>query len=436
MASNKFNVALLGSVTAAAMMAAGPVLADEVNDLKEQIEALSQKVQIIETQKAQPAVIPANVVTGGDFPGSYKLPGSNTSFKVGGYVKLDAIYDIDQKGGDASGGVTTVPDNTTVDLNTGHFQMSTRQTRVSFDSRTKSEEVGTVRAYAEFDLNDSDSATETVSNSHNLRLRQAFVSYGPWLFGQSWGTFVNLGAFAETIDFGGTVGGILIRQAMIRYTQQFGKTKLQLALENPENRTSGGGTASGERDRLPDFVARISNSGGWGHVSLAGVAEYTTAENGGPGGAAGSDDTMWTYAGSLGGKMNAWGKDNLKWQITGGNGAVRYMLENINNGAANVYDQTDDKLDTVKFYGGYLAYQHHWNSKWRSNVVLGASHHILPGQSAATAVEDAQSAHLNVIYSATSKTKLGLEYITKHVVENSNDDGLLSRLQFMVQHSF
>ena len=29
MASNKFNVALLGSVTAAAMMAAGPVLADE-----------------------------------------------------------------------------------------------------------------------------------------------------------------------------------------------------------------------------------------------------------------------------------------------------------------------------------------------------------------------------------------------------------------------
>ena len=83
MASNKFNAALLGSVTAAAMMAAGPVLADEVSDLKAQIEALSQKVQQIETQKAQPAVIPANVVTGGDFPGSYKMPGSNTSISAG-----------------------------------------------------------------------------------------------------------------------------------------------------------------------------------------------------------------------------------------------------------------------------------------------------------------------------------------------------------------
>ena len=98
MASNKFNVALLGSVTVAAMMAAGPVLADEVSDLKAQIEALSQKVQNIETQKSQPAVIPANVVTGGDFPRSFKLPGSNTSLKFGGYVKLDAIYDVDQKG--------------------------------------------------------------------------------------------------------------------------------------------------------------------------------------------------------------------------------------------------------------------------------------------------------------------------------------------------
>ena len=279
MASNKFNVALLGSVTVAAMMAAGPVLADEVSDLKAQIEALSQKVQNIETQKSQPAVIPANVVTGGDFPRSFKLPGSNTSLKFGGYVKLDAIYDFDQKGGDASGGIAVDSATTQVDQNTGHFQMSARQTRFSFDSRTASEDMGTVRAYLEVDFNSSHSATETVSNSHNPRLRQAFVSVGPWLFGQTWGTFINLGAFVESIDFGGPVGGLLIRQAMIRYTQKFGATQLQLAIENPQNRITGGTSASGERDRLPDFVARISHGGDWGHISLAGVVEYLTSRD-------------------------------------------------------------------------------------------------------------------------------------------------------------
>ena len=433
MASNKFNVALLGSVTVAAMMAAGPVLADEVSDLKAQIEALSQKVQNIETQKSQPAVIPANVVTGGDFPRSFKLPGSNTSLKFGGYVKLDAIYDFDQKGGDASGGIAVDSATTQVDQNTGHFQMSARQTRFSFDSRTASEDMGTVRAYLEVDFNSSHSATETVSNSHNPRLRQAFVSVGPWLFGQTWGTFINLGAFVESIDFGGPVGGLLIRQAMIRYTQKFGATQLQLAIENPQNRITGGTSASGERDRLPDFVARISHGGDWGHISLAGVVEYLTSGTG----EAGGDDNAVGYAGSLGGRINVWGKDNLKWQISGGDGAPRYgLLENINNGANNVYDTNNNEIDTVKFYGGYLGYQHHWNSKWRSNLIGGASKHRNPDIALNTVVENARSVHANVIYNATSKTNIGLEYIYKGVTVENGDSGSLSRVQFFVQHSF
>ena len=35
-------------------------------------------------------------VATGDFPGSWKMPGTNTSVSFSGYVKLDAIYDFDQ----------------------------------------------------------------------------------------------------------------------------------------------------------------------------------------------------------------------------------------------------------------------------------------------------------------------------------------------------
>jgi outer membrane murein-binding lipoprotein Lpp len=437
MASNKFNVALLGSVTAAAMMAAGPVLADEVSDLRAQIEALSQKVQQIETQKAQPAVIPANVVTGGDFPGSYKLPGSNTSWKFGGYVKIDAIYDFDQKAGDQSGGIVEDSDDGAVetDQDTGHFQMSMRQTRFSWDARTATEDLGTVRAYMEMDFNDSDSASESYSNSHNPRLRQAYVSFGPWKFGQAWSSSINLGSFPETIDFGGAVGGQLVRNTEIAYSTKFGGNSLTMAIANPEGRFSGGGTTTGEKDPYPDVIARISRGGKWGHVSFAGTLEFINVDAGSNGG--GTDDQVLAHTWTASGRLNTMGKDNIKVSVTASDGSQRYSsLEAVNSGAGNLYNTTTDKLETVKTVGGYIAYQHHWSSKYRSNLVLGGFKANNPGLAAGTAGENSSSVHFNTLYNATSKTNIGLEYQYKTSTNEQGDTGALSRVQFMVQHSF
>ena len=77
--------------------AATAVRADELQDLKRQLELLQKKVGELEmkqetAQKKQAAAVPDNVVTGGATKGSFKLPGSNTSVTLGGYVKLDAVY--------------------------------------------------------------------------------------------------------------------------------------------------------------------------------------------------------------------------------------------------------------------------------------------------------------------------------------------------------
>src|SRR6202790_2522379 len=76
---------------------AAAVRADELQELKAQIEALQRKVGELEikqeaTEKKQAAAVPDNVVTGGATKGSFKLPGSNTSVTLGGYVKLDAVF--------------------------------------------------------------------------------------------------------------------------------------------------------------------------------------------------------------------------------------------------------------------------------------------------------------------------------------------------------
>src|SRR5207237_9315988 len=70
------------AITIGAGAPATTVRADELQDLKAQVEALQKKVreraQKQETaEKKQAAAVPDNDVTGGATKGSYKLPGSN-----------------------------------------------------------------------------------------------------------------------------------------------------------------------------------------------------------------------------------------------------------------------------------------------------------------------------------------------------------------------
>src|SRR3954471_21705906 len=67
--------------------------ADAASDLQAQLDALQKKADALERRPAAPdSAASSNAVTGGATKGSFKLPGSNTSVTLGGYVKLDAIY--------------------------------------------------------------------------------------------------------------------------------------------------------------------------------------------------------------------------------------------------------------------------------------------------------------------------------------------------------
>ena len=59
----------------------------------EALEAREKKMKA-DMMAAQEAAQKKAVATG-DFPGSWKMPGTNTSVSFSGYVKLDAIYDLD-----------------------------------------------------------------------------------------------------------------------------------------------------------------------------------------------------------------------------------------------------------------------------------------------------------------------------------------------------
>src|SRR6266550_3029126 len=81
--------------------------ADTLSDLREQTDALQRKVNQLEDAQRKP--VPTGAVTGGAIPGSFTLSGSDTSIKLGGYVKFDAVYS------DITQGVDAVANQQTVD---------------------------------------------------------------------------------------------------------------------------------------------------------------------------------------------------------------------------------------------------------------------------------------------------------------------------------
>ena len=202
-------IALLSTVATSAH-------ADALQDLKAQVDVLLKKVAELEQKQA--AASPANAVTGGATQGSFKLPGSDTSVTLGGYVKLDAIYSDKSAGVGSTGDQEFEPGSIPVGPGAGdnerhQIKLHARQSRLNVKTSTPTT-WGDMNTFVEFDLFGA-SGNESVSNSNNLRVRHAYGTLGGLLAGQTWSTFMDVGALPETLDFGGPAGQIFVRQAQV-----------------------------------------------------------------------------------------------------------------------------------------------------------------------------------------------------------------------------
>lgn len=101
-------------------------------------QAREAQATLASLPQAAPTTAPAtgDTVKRGTLPGSFVIPGTTTSLKIGGYVKVDAIYDIGPPQGDlinpaaiplnaaGAAGAAARRDN-------GNFRLHARQSRLS-----------------------------------------------------------------------------------------------------------------------------------------------------------------------------------------------------------------------------------------------------------------------------------------------------------------
>lgn len=457
------KTALLGSGAALALLA-GPAMADEVTDLKSQIDALQSRLDQLETQQKKASserVAPAQAVTGGEFPGSWKLPGSDTSISFSGYIKADAYYTINRPNFNDSFTVTGIAVDTAAARNQGgEFRMHARQSRIRFDSRTPTE-WGSLRTRLEGDFQVLGGGNERFSNSNGFRLRHAWGSLGPVMAGQNWTTFQDQDTFFDTVDFAGPSGVESIRQAQIRYTASLHKeVSMDVAIENPEqiNRrnVAGAVAANGNfQDKLPDFVAALRWRPSWGAVNVSGVARYFNYDDG-----AGSQDNAVGGGGHLGVTLKTWGKDTLGFIANYGYGMGRYIGAN-----QPAYDYFVSRADVSGCAGGHamvvgcgaeihltpsygftLGYQRFWTDTLRSTLAVGMGGSkvdtALLGPAARGLPEHARTVHANLMWSPVSRVTIGAEimwgwiYHAKVAGGMVDGDGQAGRLQLGMQYNF
>jgi len=360
---------------------------------------------------------------------------AKTDMTFGGYIKADVMFSDYGNGAPDSGSLSRqfyVPGTIYGEKGNGKqvVDFQARESRFNFKTVTDLEGGHSLTGFIELDFMTHTDGNERVSNSYSPRIRHAFVTYDNWTVGQTWTTFQNPGALPENLDFVGAADGTpFVRQALIKYTSG----NFQIALENPETTLTphtGGARITSGSGVVPDVIARynFSQEGGAAY-SLAGIVRQLNVEE--LQGTTQLDSTDLGYGVSFAGVIPV-GKDDFKFTATYGEGLGRYMALNYAN--AGVLD-SNNEIQTITSYGGFVAYRHWWSEQWRSSFTLsGFSADNDVNLTGGSVNKEAYSGYVNLLYSPSKPLTFGVEYM--HALNEREDgvDGDLNRIMFSAKY--
>lgn len=370
---------------------------------------------------------------------------AQTRFTFGGYVKMDVLSSNYHNG-------APLPDSPLKDIHfpaaipvggesrvpIASFDFHVKESRFNLETMTRFSNDQVLRAFLELDFLFSAQGDERISNSFSPRIRQFYFTYGKWLLGQTWSTFMILEPIVEDLDFGGTADGfIFVRQPLLR----FSTGPWQFSLENPATTLTpfgGGARRIDEAAVIPDLVARHNFSGKWGTFSVAGLLRQLKNEFRSSGGPSVPDtvDANYTLAFgfSAGGRINVGCQDDLRFEASAGSGLGRYGAFNFADGAVIDSERNPKGIPSVL---GFVGFRHFWTDRLRSNLnvsgILVDNDAELTGDMANKA---AYSLSVNVIYSPFPALDFGVELMRGVREVENGTNGKFDRLQFSGRYNF
>lgn len=368
----------------------------------------------------------------GDFPGSVRIPGTNTSFQIGGYVQLDAIFDSDRIDNDDAFVVSAIPTGGEK-TGAGNTNFSIRQTRLFLKTQTPTQHWGDLVTYVEVDFFGSDGAEP--------RIRHAYGQIGDanqLLAGQTWSAFQDATVFPATLDFQGPPGLITHRRPQVRYRRKINDQWTGvIALEDPSSDITTPTTIAGEESSpYPDLAANVRWTPEWGHLQLGGVLRYLQFD---PDDGPRESEVGWGL--NLTGSIKAFELDpkhvdTVLFQVAGGHGIARYVNDTNGLGLDAVLNTAGDDLESLSLFAGMIAYQHWWSPKLASTIGYSRVDVDNSSSQGGDAYHSGQYGVLNLRYYPAERVLLGAELLYGRREDNDGSTGDDFRLQFSAKYSF
>jgi len=420
--------------------------ADEVAELKAMMKKMQERLDQLERNQAVAPSASAEAsgrkpryLEEGELPGSFRLPGSDTSVKIYGHATMHVTRDNLSRsnyGNTGWGGSLFLQslDGTAAASRTGQTFATARASRIGFMTLTPTESLGNILTKVEGDFDGSQTSWGGETQS-NLRLREAYVKAGNLLAGQTYSTFTDLAAMPDLVEWNGTGIAPTIRQAMLRYSVPFGTSRVDLAVENSIG-SSWTKAPVADYDTNFDYVARFDHGGDWGHVSVRGVGtQYKSDQN-----------QKWGYGLAASGRINLGARDSVVALLAGGDGIGRYMYNGAVQGAVN----TPQEMELWSGWGAHLGYTHKWSDQFRSTLATAYTHFDENAKANAVARSVAAAGPgsdffpnrsirqfwANSCYTPYRNFDLGLDYTYGQRETFNNETGSISRLTGMVRYRF
>ena len=369
--------------------------------------------------------LPAMVVSAGEFPGSIRIPGTESAFKLGGQARMVAVHTLSALGTDDRFVTSSIPVAIPRAGEEARTVYSPIASRLSTELRMPSQR-GPMRLFIESDF---------AGAGRTMRLRHAFLQTNRFVVGQTWSTFSDPEADTIGIDFEGLNAISRFRQPLFRWTPSGTAARYQwaFAVENPAPDLTG---AEG-LNLTPDFIARLKYQPGrkrglalyTDHIQASLLVRQLRGEVPGQVG-----DALVT--GGIGGNISGvlvprWDADDrIKFAVNVGSGIGRYVADlSALGGQDAVYNPVQGSLRALPVASGYFGYEHAWSQAFTTAVTYG----VVNVSNLDIQLEDAfhrtQRTSINLMWNPVSFVDIVVEYLAGTRVNKNGQRASSSQIQ-------
>ncbi|HMO83344.1 MAG TPA: porin [Lacipirellulaceae bacterium] len=388
---------------------------------------------------------PGNEVIRGMYPGSFLVPGTNTSFRLRGFVRLASMLDLAPMGVADAFVPSTIPVPQEVGQN---FSMSGRISRFALESWTPIDYCQwNVHTFIEGDF--FNGAPQAAGGGGNpFRLRHAFLDVGYFRFGQQNSTFMDPNNWPSLVDFQGPNGWINQRQPSARVTiPVVDQLYWAASVERPFADITTNDLGTSVQD-VPDFANHLRYQGDLGHLQIATLLRTlgyrpaggdVTRRNGvGVSGSA----VLHPWAILLGGNPvreedpSGLTLSRILMQYTWGPGTARYVNDLVGQGLDAQVNPITGEFGLVDATAWNVSYEHWFNEQWLTNFTYSEARASSGADQPGTTYDAGRYVANSLWWIPRPRLSFGIEYLWGKRANIDGQSAEARRLHALAQYNF